>query len=225
MLRQFLFDPLINPFRGVPLFPRRLPVVLQDLVDERLHRLDPRLLADPLLALWWDRPRQRLAHPPPVYPILPREARDRFPFGVLSPKLLKHLHLGSPFHPQSLPNQASEGYRRWAKSDEQCGPNVVSKLISEQQGHNLVFQLGIPSTARLHERLAFFGRTLQRLLKDGSYLLQAIWRHPHVFHPLTFQAQPRAERYHCRPGSSRRYNWEALTLLPENSAWRLIRKR
>jgi len=34
MLRQFLLDPLINPFCRVPLFPRRLPVVLQDLVDE-----------------------------------------------------------------------------------------------------------------------------------------------------------------------------------------------
>src|ERR1039458_10093226 len=62
------------------------------------------------------------------YTTLFRSARDRFSFGVLSPKLLKHLHLGSPFHLQSLPNQASEGYRRWAKSDEQSGPNVVSKL-------------------------------------------------------------------------------------------------
>src|ERR1039458_898387 len=62
------------------------------------------------------------------YTTLFRSARDRFSFGVLSPKLLKHLHLGSPFHLQSLPNQASEGYRRWAKSDEQSGPNVASKL-------------------------------------------------------------------------------------------------
>src|ERR1039458_7723853 len=72
------------------------------------------------------------------YTTLFRSARDRFSFGVLSPKLLKHLHLGSPFHLQSLPNQASEGYRRWAKSDEQSGPNVVSKLKVVQSARQVV---------------------------------------------------------------------------------------
>ncbi len=49
MFRKLAPNPFLDPVTRVPLFPRRLPVRLQHLVDKSHHRLQPRLL--PLRAL------------------------------------------------------------------------------------------------------------------------------------------------------------------------------
>src|ERR1039458_9012083 len=111
------------------------------------------------------------------YTTLFRSARDRFSFGVLSPKLLKHLHLGSPFHLQSLPNQASEGYRRWAKSDEQSGPNVVSKLNNlrisgrsrDSSGFQQDFEITLVDGLRPEHPGQFLGEVLRGNQFSGGF--------------------------------------------------------
>jgi hypothetical protein len=75
--RSLLPEPHVDPMRRVPLFPRRLPVRLQDRVDEVDHRLDPGPRALPWHLHGRHRVVQRLAHQPTMHPQLPRDPLDR----------------------------------------------------------------------------------------------------------------------------------------------------
>jgi hypothetical protein len=72
MLRVFLAQTRPDAMRGVPLFPRRVLIGLQNSVDGILQRPQARRLPFVLLALRRDRAGDRLAHHPTVHSMLLR---------------------------------------------------------------------------------------------------------------------------------------------------------
>src|SRR5438128_378690 len=83
-------QPPPDAMRRVPLFPRRLLVRFQDLLDPRDHRHHLWLLPFRFLPRSWHRTVDRLAYHPPMNPELPRHPLDRpDAVFVLAPNLLE----------------------------------------------------------------------------------------------------------------------------------------
>jgi hypothetical protein len=75
--------------RRVPLLARRLPIAFQHPVDVLFDRAQPRLRADRLLLLRWDRAGNRLAHHSPVHTMFLRQSQDRLSGRVSAPDLFE----------------------------------------------------------------------------------------------------------------------------------------
>jgi hypothetical protein len=92
----------IQPPRGVPLFARRVTILVQHLVDEGRYSAQLRLAPGRVMMPWRQRTAQRLAHNPPMHTKLRSHPRDRADAKLMLPtKLFEQIHFGSPVHARS----------------------------------------------------------------------------------------------------------------------------
>src|SRR5215471_749694 len=113
--------PLPDAMSRMPLFARRLPILLQDPINELFHRFQPRSFSLYWLAFRRNRALQCLPHHSPVHVQLVSYSSDSaYPVFILPSDLLKQLHLRSPVQP--APPWASDMPSRVASSFG-VGPN------------------------------------------------------------------------------------------------------
>jgi hypothetical protein len=104
-------EPGQHPPHGMPLLARRLDVLAQHRVDQRLHRIQHRRRKRPRLAWWRHSRRQRLTHCPPMHsmPVRQRPDRQLLP-AMITPDRLEQLHPRP--HPPPVPgHQNRQGTR------------------------------------------------------------------------------------------------------------------
>ena len=97
--RELRQDPAIDAPRRMTLLARRMAVRVENLVDERDHRVQLRLGPRRVTMRRRKRSGNRLPHHAPVHAELGRNTRDRAdPKLMLLTKLLKQFHSGDPIH-------------------------------------------------------------------------------------------------------------------------------
>jgi hypothetical protein len=86
-------QPRQDPPGGMPLLLRRVQILPQHRVDQRLHRIQRRRREHPRLPRRRHRARQRLPHRPPVHPVPVCQLPDRQPLpAMITPDRLEQLH-------------------------------------------------------------------------------------------------------------------------------------